>query len=31
VRRLVGELATSAPPAIRRDAEQFASQIGIAR
>jgi transcriptional regulator with XRE-family HTH domain len=31
VRRLVGDLATSAPPAVRRDAEQFASQIGIAR
>jgi len=31
VRRLVGDLATSAPPAVRRDAEHFASQIGIAR
>ena len=31
VRRLVRDLITAAPPSIRRDAEQFASQIGIAR
>jgi hypothetical protein len=31
VHRLVRELITSAPPSIRRDAEQFASQIGITR
>jgi len=31
VHRLVRDLLTSAPPSIRRDAEQFASQIGIAR
>lgn len=31
VHRLVRELITAAPPSIRRDAEQFASQIGITR
>jgi len=31
VHRLVRDLITSAPPSIRRDAEQFASQIGITR
>jgi hypothetical protein len=31
VHRLVRDLLTSAPPSIRGDAEQFASQIGIAR
>jgi len=31
VHRLVRDLFTSAPPSIRRDAEQFASQIGITR
>ena len=31
VRRLVRDLITTAPPSIRRDAEQFASQIGITR
>ena len=30
-KRLVRDLITAAPPSIRRDAEQFASQIGIAR
>ena len=29
VHRLVRDLVTTAPPSIRRDAEQFASQIGI--
>ena len=31
VHRLVRDLITSAPPSIRRDAEQFATQIGITR
>jgi hypothetical protein len=31
VHRLVRELLTAAPPSIRRDAEQFASQIGVSR
>ena len=31
VHRLVRELITSAPPTVRRDAEQFASQIGVSR
>lgn len=31
VHRLVRELVTSAPPTVRRDAEQFASQIGVSR
>ena len=31
VHRLVRDLITTAPPSIRRDAEQFASQIGITR
>jgi hypothetical protein len=31
VHRLVRDLITSAPPGIRRDAEQFATQIGITR
>ena len=31
VHRLVCDLITSAPPSIRRDAEQFATQIGITR
>ena len=31
VHRLVRDLITSAPPSIRRDADQFASQIGITR
>jgi hypothetical protein len=30
-RRLVRDLITSAPPTIRRDAERFASQIGVSR
>ena len=30
-RRLVRELATTAPPTVRRNAEQFASQIGVPR
>jgi hypothetical protein len=31
VHRLIRDLITSAPPSIRRDAEQFATQIGITR
>lgn len=31
VHRLLRELITSAPPTVRRDAEQFASQIGVSR
>ena len=31
VHRLLRDLITSAPPSIRRDAEQFATQIGITR
>jgi hypothetical protein len=31
VHRLVRELVTSAPPSLRRDAEQFASHIGVSR
>jgi hypothetical protein len=31
VHRLVRELITSAPPTVRREAEQFASQIGVSR
>ncbi len=31
VRRLVRQLVTAAPPTLRRDAEQFASQIGAAQ
>ena len=31
VHRLVRDLITSAPPGIRRDAEQFATQTGITR
>jgi hypothetical protein len=31
VHRLVRELIISAPPTVRRDAEQFASQIGVSR
>ncbi len=31
VHRLLRDLITSAPPGIRRDAEQFATQIGITR
>ena len=31
VHRLVRDLITSAPPGIRRDAEEFATQIGITR
>jgi hypothetical protein len=29
VHRLVRDLATTAPPSIRRDAQQFASQVGV--
>jgi hypothetical protein len=31
VRRLIGDLRTSAPPSIRRDVEEFAAQMGVAR
>jgi hypothetical protein len=31
VHRVVRQLLTSAPPSIRRDAEQFATQIGVSR
>jgi len=31
VHRLIRELVTSAPPSIRRDAEEFATQIGVSR
>jgi len=31
VHRLIRELLASAPPSIRRDAEQFAAQIGVSR
>jgi len=30
VHRLVRQLVTAAPPTLRRDAEQFAAQIGAA-
>jgi hypothetical protein len=31
VQRVVRELATTAPPSIRRDVEQFAAQVGVTR
>jgi hypothetical protein len=31
VHRLIRELITSAPPSVRREAEEFATQIGVAR
>lgn len=31
VHRLVRQLATAAPPTLRRHAEQFAAQIGVTR
>jgi hypothetical protein len=31
VQRLVGELRATAPPSIRRDVDQFATQIGVSR
>jgi hypothetical protein len=31
VHRVIRELVSSAPPSIRRDAEEFATQIGVSR
>jgi hypothetical protein len=31
VHRLIGDLLTSAPPSIRRDVEEFATQMGVSR
>jgi hypothetical protein len=31
VHRVVRQLVTAAPPTLRRDAEQFAAQIGVSR
>lgn len=31
VHRIVGQLRVTAPPSLRRDVEQFATQIGVSR